>query len=249
MAKPVWYLYLGGDCIGPVQHETLVRMLTENRLHFSDFVWSQGHAEWLRISEVPQFRSYLPEYPSVPVPSGRGETSRSHEAPEAPAETPRKVVPLRSAPKPEAPRSEAPSPKAARAAAAPAPAAPPVQRTAPVTPPISVEEEPKPYGRRMWRVPIDATVTLESYGDFKVVDISEGGLLLEAGQSAIEVGTDVKLHIASPSFTKTLDMTGILVRQEDCDGTRCYGIEFTKVNPAHKRALNGYVASKLQLSE
>jgi hypothetical protein len=250
MAKSVWYVYLGGESIGPVSHEAMVRLLTENRLHFSDFVWTKGHAEWLRVSDVAQFRSYLPEYPSVPVPGGKTAGAEADDAEPAaePAPATRKVVPLRPAPKAEAAPPPAP-PAQPAVAAAPAKARASAAPAAKAAPTIVVEEEPKRNGRRMWRVPIDATVQIEAHGEFTVIDISEGGLLLEATSSDIEVGTDLKLRISSPSFSKPLDMTGLLVRQEECDGKRCFGVEFTKVNPAHKRALAGYVASKLQLNE
>lgn len=150
-----------------------------------------------------------------------------------------------------------PAPKPVAVATKPAPAAKPVAKpVAPAKPAAkpavaakpAAKPAPKAPAKRQWRVPIDARVSIDDHGEFAVLDISEGGLMVEAS-AEIAIGSDLRIHIESPSFPKALDMTALLVRQDTFEGKRSYGIEFTKVNPAHRRTLAAYVKSKLSIDE
>lgn len=251
MANKEWYVFMMDEVTGPFGENVITQMLKQNRVQFTDFGWTKGMKKWTRFTEVEAFAELMPPAPSVPIP----DAGKAADA--APAAVPAgKVVPIRTNAQAAQPATSAPATHGnaavasapAKASAQPkvAPAPVIVEETAPDANADAGEKKPK---KRMWRVPIDATCTMQG-SEFKVLDISEGGVLVECRSSdALEIGTDLKLRIASPSFPKPLDMTGVLVREEDFDGKRCYGVEFTKVNPAHKRTLSSYVANKLQLDE
>jgi hypothetical protein len=143
-----------------------------------------------------------------------------------------------------------PPPPPAPVAAAPPPAPSTGMPTAPAAPPPPPPEaegdsNQKAWIRRHTRVRLDGTVTVEDYGTFTSFDISEGGLFIVAN-TPIPFGTDVKLHIESAAFPKPLDMTGIVIREGISEaGETGFAIQFTRVNPAHRRVLQDYVKQKL----
>jgi Tfp pilus assembly protein PilZ len=143
-----------------------------------------------------------------------------------------------------------PPPPPAPVAAAPPPAPSAGMPTAPAAPPPPPPEaegdaNQKAWIRRHTRVRLDGTVTVEDYGTFTSFDISEGGLFIVAN-TPIPFGTDVKLHIESAAFPKPLDMTGIVIREGLSEaGETGFAIQFTRVNPAHRRVLQDYVKQKL----
>lgn len=151
------------------------------------------------------------------------------EIPEIPAPPP--------APPPAAPKvsaEPAAPPAAAKAAKTPAPKAAPKAAPKPAAP-----------APRHWRVPIEAKVWINGEGPFRVVDISEGGLLAEVGDHPTEVGDEVKLKIESDVFEKTLDMNALVVRREAELPTKAFGIEFVRANPAYRRLIAAYVKSRM----
>jgi len=112
--------------------------------------------------------------------------------------------------------------------------------------PLGVPDTPlKAWIRRYGRVMLEGNVSVEGYGAFPVVDISEGGVFLSA-VSPIAFGTDLRFRLESPSLGKTLDMTGIVIREGASeDGHAGFAIQFTRVNPAHRRVIHEYVKSKM----
>lgn len=161
-------------------------------------------------------------------------------APNGPAMPQAPMQPLTDLPAPPPPAPAAAAPPPAPSAGTPAaPAAPP-------PPPEAEGDTPqKAWIRRHTRVRLDGTVTVEDYGTFTTFDISEGGLFIVA-DTPIPFGTDVKLHIQSAVFPKPLDMTGIVIREGRSDaGETGFAIQFTRVNPAHRRLLQDYVKQKL----
>ncbi|OFZ70197.1 MAG: hypothetical protein A3K03_09280 [Bdellovibrionales bacterium RIFOXYD1_FULL_44_7] len=100
-----------------------------------------------------------------------------------------------------------------------------------------------PKVRRFVRVPIKASVEIEGYGNFKVLNIGEGGIYLSAG-TPISLGTDLKFKLKSELSPKPLEMTGVVIRHGESSEESGFGIEFTRVNPAHRRLFVEYVKTK-----
>jgi hypothetical protein len=148
------------------------------------------------------------------------------------------MPPYPNAPIPGDDAPEAPAPKPARQAA-------PVAQAAPVVQPEPGIPPNQHRLRRYPRIPLPGTVEVAGYGVFELIDLSEGGIFLKAGTTNIPHGTDVKFSLAANAFPKPLDMTGLVIRAGDSDdGTKGFAIQFTRVNPAHKRVIQEYVQSQ-----
>jgi hypothetical protein len=193
-----WIVYLQGESIGSLSTELVSLLLHQNRLQFSDFVWSEGMKRWERLSEVTEFSGLLPKYPAVAVPGGPVKVTASDSV-----------------------KAESPSP--------------------PTREPISAPAV-KLNVRRSERVEIRATVLIEGQKRYPVVNISETGLML--GDSGdIKSGMEIKFTLTGETLNKPMSMTGITIREGVYEGESGTAIEFTKVNPAHKRILQDYVKS------
>lgn len=229
-----WFIHIQGETFGPIPSDVVQIMLRQNRLQFSDFVWTEGLTKWTRISEVHHFVHLMPPYPQAPIPTGGQITSGAIPA-AAPAEPPPFREPL--------PRVAAAAPAAAQA---PRAAAAPMAQPTPTVRPQGVPDTPlKAWIRRYGRVTMEGSVSVDGQGVFPVVDISEGGVFLSAS-SPIPFGTDLRFRLDSPSLTKSLDMTGIVIREGNSeDGQAGFAIQFTRVNPAHRRVIHEYVKSKM----
>lgn len=232
MPKKNWYLHLQGETSGPLPQSKVVLMLEQNEIHFSDFAWTQGFSSWTRLSDIPDFSSLMPDAPEAPLP-------------------------MEDAPKAEKSAPAAPSARAA-AAVAQAPEAPPAfterkkpalkvvpteAKPAAAAPKPAAPAQPKTWVARYERVPMDGTVTVNGTDKYPIVNISESGILMQMGQ-VVEVGSEVKFRIESKALDKVLDMTGIVIREADAQ-PKIIAIEFTRVNPAHRRLIKEYVAKKL----
>jgi len=254
-----WYLHMMGEVLGPLPTETLSTMLTQGRVMFTDFIWCDGYKTWIRPVDVDVFKKLLPPPPNTPLPTaGKKLPPTSIEVEEeetiaAVVEKPKAAVKAKKAPAPE----PEPEPEV-EAEPEPEPEPPKPVKKVEAAKPAPKKEEPKPAPkpkeekklavRKQWRVAIDAKVAVTGRGSFKVKDISEGGVLLES-KEAFEEGEELRLAVESPSLAKSLDMTGIVVRYEEQDGVQVCGVEFTRINPAHKRALAAYIQSKLEATE
>jgi Tfp pilus assembly protein PilZ len=219
MSSQSWHVYLQGEPLGPLATETVVLMLKQGRLQFLDFVWAAHLTKWQRLADLDEFAALIPPYPSAPIPS------RKIDAAAQPEPTPEPT--LKPEPKPE-PKVEV----AAPAKKAPKPA-------------------PKvwPKVRRFDRVPSKAErAVLKEHGGFDVVNVSIGGIFLSA-PNPLAIGTEVTLTLELNSIEKKLEMTGVVIRQGIVDGFNGFAIEFTRLNPAHKRILHDYVASLISLEQ
>jgi len=229
MLPKSWFIHIQGETFGPLSADIVTLMLRQQRLHFSDFAWAEGMKKWTRLGETAPFENMMPPYPDAPIPqAGKGEE-------EAPRRTP--------SPKVAAALALVKRGHGAQAAAAvlieetPEPAPPP--------PVVIPKLAPKEVGvRRRERVEIHATVMLADRVKHRVLNISETGVFIKAPRG-VEVGTDVKFTLESPEFPKPLEMTGILIREDQEDGENAVALEFTRVNPAHRRILKEYVDSQL----
>lgn len=204
--------------------------------------------------------------PQQPAPTPQNFQAPQNFAPPAPFPTPQAAPPAYAPPPtpPQQPQQAAPPSVmdlTAAPAAAPQPApAPPAQAApAPQVPPQAVRQQPPPppegegdgdanqkaWIRRHTRVRLEGNVNVDGYGNFTAFDLSEGGLFIVAN-TPIPFGTDVKIRLESPAFPKAMDMTGIVIREGLSEaGEAGFAIQFTRVNPAHRRVIQDYVKQKL----
>lgn len=225
MSKHSWYVHLEGENIGPLSTEKVSQMLQQNRLQFVDFIWAQHLTKWHRINDLDQFASLMPPYPKVAIPESSGEAAPVAEKPTA-----------KTAAKP-----ATEEPKAAKAPAVeekkPAAKAPAKEAPKPAAPPAKVW----PNIRKTDRIPAQGEkVKLEEYGEYSVVNISIGGIFLKASK-LLDLGTEVKFELELPGAEKVLQMTGVVIRHGQAENTAGFAIEFTRINPAHKRTLTEYL--------
>ncbi len=252
MSGEHWYVHIQGETFGPVPTEVVSIMLRQNRLQFSDYVWTEGLTKWMRIGDLHQFATFLPPYPGVPIPplSGSAPHLSSH-AHAAATAAPAQAAPPAPAPSAPPPPAQAQSP----ALYTPQPAARPPQGAPASTVTGAIRHQPraesplKAWIRRYGRARILATAVVDGHGNFEVVDISEGGVFIKAA-TPIPFGTDLRFRLESGHFSKALEMTGIVIREGTSeDGQLGFAIQYTRVNPAHRRVIHEYVKSKLSSVE
>ena len=64
-----WYYAKGGSQQGPVSTEDLQAKISRGELAASDLVWRDGMKDWLPLSQVGDFGSYLPAAPASQPPA------------------------------------------------------------------------------------------------------------------------------------------------------------------------------------
>ncbi len=213
-----WFVHLQGESFGPLSTDVVILMIQQKRLEYWDFIWTQGLDAWARIADMMPFSEMLPPYPDAPIPGSAGDATL-------------------------------PNPTQSKDAAS-IPIVPPApdpshSKTPPPPPP---EEKPKPKKevrgiRRHGRARLAGTADIDGYQPYELYDIAEGGIFVIASPP-IPLGTDVKFKLVSKSFTKTLNMTGIVIRfGKTEEGKEGFGIQFTRVNPAYSRIIRDYVTS------
>lgn len=236
MRERFWFVYIQEHTLGPLSTDTIILMLAQNRLQFADYIWSDGQPTWQRIYEVDDFRKALPPFPKDSPPKDRG------------AETPVEAKFKKEEP--------APAPKKKKKAS------PPDEYHFKDTPPGKVDDRPDddeeiesapkkapepqrefPKIRRTPRIPLNGTLATTQHGTFKIINISEGGVFVMAPQ-ALPIGTDLKFKLEAAAFKKAFDMTGVVIRHNVPGEPNGFAVEFTRVNPAHKRAFQEYIRSK-----
>lgn len=126
-----------------------------------------------------------------------------------------------------------------------------VTAQAPPTPPVTTEtvdehEVVKRHStiRQKERVETRGTVSLEHGGTHRIVNLSETGVLISCGKTRLALGDEVSFALEFEGVKKPLRMTGILLREEGSTDDTCVAIEFTRVNPAHRRELKSFIESK-----
>lgn len=270
MPQKDWFIHIEGQSFGPLSTDVVNIMLRQGRLQISDFAWYRGLTRWQRLGEFEVFSTHVPPYPVVPVPEApRAQESAPSTTPNkrvfslAPAKvlrmTPVSVeappahpvgrgnvaVAAKAAPEAVPMRKAKPAPVAV---AAPEPVSMPAPASAPAETPAAAAANalaPKSKFRVQPRVSFGGKLHVDKFGIFGVKDISVGGLLFDA-KEPIPVGTPLRFGLESQDLEKRIDMTGVVVRLiEGKDGMTGIGVEFTRINPAHKRILQEYVNSKL----
>lgn len=218
MATTTWYVHIQGENIGPLSTANVTSMLQQNRLQFVDFIWEESMTKWHRILDLDQFASLLPPYPKAGIP--RVETN--DKAAEVPA------------PKPSPVKATTPPTKAATTVADAAGAT------------ASSKKQKKPALGKFQRVlATGAKVEIEEHGRFSVVNMSEGGIFLESNKPPL-VGTEVTLQLELPGIEKKLDLTGVVIRHGIAEEIVGFAVEFTRLNPAHKRVLRDFIAERIK---
>ena len=97
--------------------------------------------------------------------------------------------------------------------------------------------------RRDTRVPLRGRVKIENLGSFEIINISSVGLFLKAS-SALPVGREVTFLLESDAFEKSLEMTGVVVREGLASENHGFAIDFTRVNPASRRVIQKYIEAE-----
>ncbi|MGE4232981.1 MAG: PilZ domain-containing protein [Bacteriovoracia bacterium] len=245
-----WFIHIQGENVGPLPLETIQIMLEQNRLSFADFVWGPGLTKWVRVSEIDEFMHLLPTYPKKPIPKATGRPVLVRATPqteqleqeelgvqepqqeEQPEVAPPPRLAVRARPKDASKSGESKEEK---------------EQVVEEKKSGLVKEAPKlwPKIRYFPRVPFEAKVDIVGIGEYRAVNISEGGIFLES-KKGLEVGTEVKFKISSAIFEKTLEMTGVVIRSNEPTEKDGFAIEFTRVNPAHRRLFQEYVKENLK---
>jgi uncharacterized protein (TIGR02266 family) len=192
--------------------QAILTMLKQKRVEHYEFAWCQGLDRWVRLCEIPEFSADLPAYPKVQFPGSESAVEASIHQHSSKAE-PVKAEPVKVEPTSEEPPKAPP----------PAPAAAP---------------KPKdwPKVRRAVRMPVKGKVEVEKEGSFDVLNVSEGGVFVKA-KAPLEMGTELRFKLKLEDIEKAFDMTGVVIREGEGEGQKGFAIEFTRLNPAHRRAI------------
>lgn len=91
------------------------------------------------------------------------------------------------------------------------------------------------------RVPIEGWIRFESGDLYKVMNISESGILVSIPQNVPMIGKEVRFKLESPAFGRPMEMTGVLIREDFSGAENAVAIEFTRLNPAFRRVIKEYV--------
>jgi hypothetical protein len=217
MAEKLYFVHFSGENLGPISASLMKKMIQMGRLHGQDYAATSG-GQWKQICDIEEFSGLFPAAPKGAAP--KIETA----ALQATAPTAKKVAPVVE----EAEEVEAPAPvKAAPKPTAPAPAPKPQPKPEP-------KPEPKVEAK-----PVQGVVTIGKKM-FKIVEVRQAGLLLEAS-GELEEGTEVQMQLSGQSFPKPFEMKAILVGKEAYQGMNVYLTEFVRPNPAHKRTLAAFI--------
>lgn len=212
-----WFVQIQGENFGPLSTEVVILMIQQKRLEYWDFIWTQGLDSWARIADMMPFSEMLPPYPDAPIPGSPG--AGTIQSIPNPTQTEAKVTPPASTASP----TTTPPP-------APADSSAPAKKTGGTR-----------SLRRHGRARIEGTVAIDGYQTYEVYDIAEGGLFILSA-IPVPVGTDIKFKFTSRSFSKVLTMTAVVIREGKTEeGKPGFGIQFTRVNPAHSRMIRDYV--------
>lgn len=98
-----------------------------------------------------------------------------------------------------------------------------------------------PKVRRTTRIPCQGTVAIEGHDSFALINISEGGIFVKA-KELLPIGADVKFSLEITSLSKKFVMTGVVIRHGVAEGEHGFAVEFTRLNPAHKRELVEFIS-------
>jgi hypothetical protein len=214
MADKLYFVHFSGENLGPISASLMQKMIQMGRLQGQDYAATSG-GQWKQICDIDEFSRLFPSAPKGAAP--KVETA----APAAAAPVAKKAAPVIEEAAEEVEAAPAPVKAAPKAAPAPAP------KPAP-------KPEPKVEAK-----PVQGVVTIGKKM-FKIVEVRQAGLLLEAS-GELEEGTEVQMQLSGQSFPKPFEMKAILVGKEAYQGMNVYFTEFVRPNPAHKRTLAAFI--------
>jgi hypothetical protein len=136
----------------------------------------------------------------------------------------------------------------------PAPPAVPVpaggKETAPSVPapeaPAAEPEKPKQVfskSRRHSRVVVKGTLETSDYKNYTVVNLSESGLFVKSNEP-LPIGTELKFSLFLTGMQRPVEMTGVVIRHGQAEGEGGFAVEFTRMNPAHRRVIGDIIQRK-----
>ncbi len=110
----------------------------------------------------------------------------------------------------------------------------------------SVPAKPEPKTQtsvlnRPSRVPIEGWIRFDAGDLYRVLNISESGILVSIPQNVPMIGKEVRFKLESPAFGKAMEMTGVLIREDFSAAENAVAIEFTRLNPAYRRLIKDFV--------
>jgi len=223
-----WFIHIEEEAIGPLSSDKIILMLQQNRLQFVDYIWCKTFTKWHRVSEVDEFARLLPAYPEIPVPEvSRKEREKEPEAEKEAEVEAEKELEAEMEVKVEKKRELKEE----------------LKKTA-----ESIIKKKWPKIRKFPRIGSQEVVaTVKDHGDFRILNISEGGVFLESHQP-FEIGKEVQFTLYFKAEKKTLEMTGIVVRQGEVAGKKGFALQYRRLNPAHKNFLENYINQKIAKS-
>jgi Tfp pilus assembly protein PilZ len=219
-----WFVHLGGEVFGPVTTETVVIMLRQTRLHFSDFIWQAGFTKWTRISDVDDFARLLPPYPQIPIPKNSG---KAQEVVEEAKEESTPTIPFL--------KEETRAPARTGRVATKADKAADLKDLK-----ETVVKKLKMLAAHP-RYEVHGTVQVESGKTYKIVDLSEGGVFL-ATKEPLEIGTEINFTLEADGLGEKLRMAGVIIRHGDRHNQAGFAVEFMRLNPVFKRLIQTFLA-------
>ncbi len=226
MLPKSWFLHVDGDTIGPLTESVVYALLEKRRLQFSDFGWTEGMANWVRLGELSAFNHLVPSSPSGEIPRTAAAAAQMTPSAKITAGARTETIPARANVVPmhvvknSKNASHTPVPSRSHRVEIP----------------------------RMQRVTLDGIITLEDGSRHEILNLSESGIFINLPDDIPIIGTEVRFTLHAKALGKSLDMTGLLVREQIRDGENAVAIEFTRVNPVHRRVLKSYVESKISKS-
>jgi hypothetical protein len=218
MADKLYFVHFSGENLGPISASLMRKMIQMGRLQGQDYAATSG-GQWKKICDIDEFSGLFPSAPKGTAPKAEAA------APQAAAPAAKKTASVVE----EAVEEVQAAPAHVKAAPKPAPA--PAPKPAPKPEP---KAEPKVEAK-----PIQGVVTIGKKM-FKIVEVRQAGLLLEAS-GELEEGTEVQMQLSGQSFPKPFEMKAILVGKEAYQGMNVYLTEFVRPNPAHKRTLAAFI--------
>ena len=230
--------------MGPLTGELVEAMITDRRLGFADFVWRKGLSKWHRVSDLDEFIGLMPPYPRIGIPEEESESASSVEARATQTKPSKREVepppPPQAAKTAKAPISKGkPKPEVV---AKPEPVAPPPPMPAKAAEPSPADIAAQVY-RSALRVQAEGNAVIAGSGEFELVNVSETGIFLKSDDPP-PLGEEVQMSLSLKGVDKELYMTGLVTRHGEADKCAGFAVEFTRLNPSHRRLINEFVKGR-----
>lgn len=222
MSRPVeWYIHVEGETIGPLFTDTIKILIAQKRMLVTDYLWSDGLTKWVRACDFKEFTFGLSTYPQCPIPNEPQVERKTGDSPEKyslPEKTGDHLMThvMTHVMTHEKTKTSLPE-----------------------------RSESSLKIRKFARVPIQASITSSTHGQFMVTDISLGGIFLSTNK-IVPLGTHLLFNLTSKYFDQTLqDIKGIVVRKVSTDKVSGFAIEFSNINEENMNIIRTYIRYQL----